>query len=323
VFWNKTKYKNRNRRMSRVHVLDVKVRSSVANRARTRMAGMAIGVTVGTIVGLYLLWCAGAWALNQLVYENQSFAIQEVDVQTDGVISPDQLKRWSKVRRGQNLLALDLAQVKRDLELVAMVQSVSLERILPGTLRIRVAERVPIAQINVPRPRRGGDGIELVVFQVDAEGYVMVPLDPRQRAVPLHAADNEMPVISGINFSELQPGRRIDAAQMAAALQLIQEFDSSPMANLVDLKRIDVSSPAVLLVTTGQGSEITFGLNDFDRQLGRWQQVHQECLRYNRNIASLDLAVNGNTPLRLQEATVLPPPLPGNAKPLRTKRKHV
>ena len=42
------------------------------------------------------------------------------------------------------------------------------------------------------------------------------------------------------------------------------------MAGLVDLRRIDVSSPEVLVVTTGQGSEVTFGLADFDQQLRRW-----------------------------------------------------
>lgn len=320
MFWNKRKY--RNRRLGRVRVLDVKVRSSVAAAARTRMVSMALGVTLGTLLGLYLLWRGGEWALDQLVYENKSFAIQQVEVQTDGVISPEQLRRWSKVKPGQNLLALDLAQVKRDLELVPMVRSVSVERVLPGTLRLRVTEREPIAQINVPRPQAGGDGIELSVFQVDAEGYVMVPLDPRQRAVALTEIDGLLPVISGINVSEVQPGRRIDSEPMRAALRLVQDFESSPMAGLADLKRIDVSSPQVLIATTGQGSEVTFALNDFERQLQRWQLVHYECLRHHRGIATLDLAVTENTPLRMQEASVLPPAAP-KTKPPRNKKKNV
>lgn len=321
MFWNKRKPKNR--RLGRVQVLDVKVRSSVAAAARTRMIVVSLGIVVGTVLGLFALWRGGEWALNQLVYENKSFAIQQIEVQTDGVISPDQLRRWCAVKPGQNLLALDLARVKRDLELFPIIQSVSVERILPGTLRVRVTEREPIAQITVPRPKSSGDGIELSVFQLDAEGYVMLPLDPRQRAVPLAGADDQMPVISGINFAELQPGRRMDSAQMQAALKLIQDFESSPMAGLVDLKRIDVSSPQVLIVTTGQGSEVTFSLNDFERQLRRWQQVHVECLRYNRSIATLDLAVNANTPLRMQEASGLPPATPREVKPQRNRRRHV
>ena len=80
---------------------------------------MALGVAFGTVFGLYLLWRAGEWALDKFVYENAEFAIQRMDVQTDGVIAPDQLRRWSGVKPGVNLIALDLASVKRNLELVS------------------------------------------------------------------------------------------------------------------------------------------------------------------------------------------------------------
>jgi len=285
------------------------------------MAATALGVTCGTILGLYALWSGGEWLLNRLVYENRSFAIQTIDVETDGVISADQLRRWSKVKIGANLLSLDLAQVRRDLEMAPVIKHVSLERILPATLRIRVSEREPIAQVNMPRPN--GDGLEFAVFHVDAEGYVLLPLDPRQRAIPLQGYRSELPLLSGISFSELQPGRSMDSPQLAAALGLIQEFASCPLAGLVELKRIDVSMPQVLVATTDEGSEITFSLNDFDRQLRRWHVVHQECARFQQRIASLDLAVNENTPLRLQEASVLPPEAPKSAKPSRQRRKHV
>jgi cell division septal protein FtsQ len=318
--WFKRKYQNR--RLGRVQVLDVKLRSSQVLAARARMTAVALSVAFGTVFGLYLLWRTGDWALNHFVYENKSFAIQQIDVQTDGVISPDQLRRWSAVRPGANLLALDLARVKRDLELVPMVQAASVERILPNTLRIRVTERQPVAQINVPRPR-DGSSLELVIFQVDADGYVMLPLDPRQRAVPLNQADDQLPVISGLNTSELQPGRKIESAQLHSALDLIAAFESSPMAGQVDLTRVDVSAPGVLTAMTSQGSEVVFGLENFDRQLLRWQKVHEECRRYNKTIATLDLAVVENTPLRMQDAGIVPPPPPKSAKSPRIRKKNV
>jgi cell division septal protein FtsQ len=317
-FRNKTK----NRRLSQTRVLDVKLRSSQVHAVRTRRAVIAFSLCFGTVFSLYLLWRTAAWGLDRLVYENKSFAIQQMEMSTDGVISPEQLRRWSGVKPGENLLALDLARVKRDLELVPMIQSASVERILPGTLRIRVTEREPVAQINVPRPRAGG-GIELVVFQIDAEGCVTLPLDPRQRAVPLTQAEDPLPVISGINVSELQPGRKVESAQARAALQWIAAFENSPMAGQADLKRIDVSAPEVLVVTTGQGSEITFGLDHFDQQLLRWQQIHELGLKMNKVIATLDLAVPNNIPARWLEANTVPPSLPKNAKPQRPKKKNV
>jgi cell division septal protein FtsQ len=147
--------KSKNRRLGREYVLDVKLRSSQVRAARVRMFAVSLGVLFATVFGLYLLWRTGEWALDRLVYDNKAFAIQDIDVQTDGVIGVDQLRRWMGVKPGQNLLALDLARVKRDLELVPLVQSVSVERILPRTLRVRVVEREPLAQINVPRPKPG------------------------------------------------------------------------------------------------------------------------------------------------------------------------
>jgi cell division septal protein FtsQ len=319
MFWRKRK--STNRRLGRVRVLDVKLRSSQVRAARARRIIIGVGVCFCTVLGLYALWCLGELTLNKLVYENKSFAITQVDVQTDGVISPDQLRRWSGVRPGQNLLALRLEDVKRDLELQAMIESVSVERILPGTLRLRITEREPVAQANMLVPRAGG-GFDTKTFQIDANGYVMVPLDPRQRAVPPAQSDDQLPLILGIR-NELQPGRKLESAQVQAALKWIDAFESSPMANLVDLKKIDVVSPEVLIVTTGQGSEITFGLNNFEQQLLRWQKIYEECARTSRTIATLNLAVSENTPLRFTDAAVSPPSAPKTSKPQRIRRRNV
>ena len=315
------KRKSNNRRLGRKFVLDVKLRSSQVRAGRIRMLSVTLAAVFGTVFGVYLVWRTGEWALQRLVYENEAFAIEEIDVQTDGVIAVDQLRRWMGVKAGQNLLALDLARVKRDLELVPLVQSVAVERILPRTLRIRVVEREPLAQINVPQPRSSG-GVEIAVYQLDADGWVMVPLDSHQRANASNPSAEQLPVVSGINPNELQPGRRIEAAQVQAALQLIVAFEHSPMAGLVDLKRIDVSAPEVLLVTTGQGSEVTLALQDLDQQLRRWRGIFDLGRKLGKAVATLDLAVTDNIPARWVEASVTGP-APKLPKPLRTKKKHV
>lgn len=316
------KRRPKNRRLGREQVLDVKLRSSQVRATRTRLGALGLGAVFATVFGMYLLYRTGEWALDRLVYKNKAFAIQEIDVQTDGAISPDQLRRWTGVKPEENLLALDLARVKRDLELIPLVQFVSVERILPRTLRIRITERKPIAQVNLPRPRPGG-GVELAVYQLDAEGYVIVPLDPRQRATPLNQPGDALPVICGINSGELQPGRRIAAPPVQAALRLITAFEQSPIAEGVDLRRINVSSPEVLVVTTSQGSEVTFGLAGLEQQLRRWGDIFDLGQKMNKAIASLDLAVTNNIPARWIEASAVPPAAPKSAKSSRSKKNHV
>jgi cell division septal protein FtsQ len=312
----------KNRRLSHRHVLDVKLRSRQVRATRLRLGAVALAVTFGTVFGLYLFWRAGEWALDKFVYENSEFAIRRVDVQTDGVIAPDQLRRWSGVKPGDNLMALDLVSVKRNLELVSTVGSVSVERVLPGTLRVRVTERQPVAQVDVPRAG-AANGIEVTVFQLDAGGYVMQPLDPRLCVIPLAQIRDQLPVIVGLNVYQLQPGQRVESPQVLAALQLIGTFNRSVMTGLVNLRRIDVSSPGVVVATTEQGGEITFGLDNLDQQLRRWREIYDLGQRMNRAIAAVNLAVSNNVPVRWMEAGAGPVTLPRQNNPPPVRRKNV
>lgn len=313
--------KTKNRRLKTRHVLDVKIRTDQIRKRRMRFSAIALAVAFGTVFGLYILWRTGNWALNTFLYKNKAFAIQQVEVQTDGVISLDQLRRWASVKPGENLLALDLTRVKRDLELVPLIQSAAVERVLPHTLRVRVTEREPIARVYAPQPRANG-GYDMTLFYLDKEGCVMLPLDPRQRSAPAQV-DEHFPTIGGMSAAELRPGRRIDLPQLRSALELIAQFEQSSISSAVALQRIDLSSPGILQITTGQGSEITFSMNDLDQQLRRWNEIYEQGKKFNKNIASLDLAVTNNIPARWVEASTSPFNPPKPAKPSKTKKKNV
>jgi len=155
---------------------------------------------------------------------------------------------------------------------------------------------------------------------LDSEGWVMVPLDPRQRGVP-QSQPEQLPLISGIR--EAHVGRAVELPQAKAALQLINAFEHSPMAGVTELKKIDVSAVEVLVATTGQGGELTFGLADFEQQLRRWQAIYDMGQKMGKAVSTLDLAVSNNVPATWIEASVVPPLPPKAPKILRNKKKHV
>lgn len=299
--------KPKNRAFERRRVLDVKVARRQAVRHRVRVATLAAGLSLGTLFALYLLWRTGDWALNRFVYDNKAFAVQEIDIQTDGVISLDQLRRWAGVRLEQNLFALDLTRVKRDIELVPAVQMVAVERVLPHTLKIRVVEREPVALVHN--------------YLLDTEGFAMLPLEPQQRSVPLQPGER-YPVITGINPDELRPGRPVESPQVRAALKFLVAFEDSAMAPFVDIMRVDISSPDVLQMTTAQQNEITFQTDDFEKQLVRWFLVHSKGQEQSLRIATLDLSVLQHVPLRWLDS-VTPPTTPKLRKTSPYKKKHV
>jgi len=326
------KRKPRNRRVGQERVLDVKLRSAQVRASRLRFLALAMILLFTTILGLYLIWRSGQWALNRLIYENDAFAIKTIDVETDGVMAIDQLRRWSGVKVGENLMALDLGRVKRDLEMVSLIRSVAVERILPHKLRLRVMEREPLAEALIYQTAvRSNAAPEMNQFLLlDRESFVIQPVDPRQRAVPAEA-NEVLPVITGIAPAQLIPGHQLGIPQAQAALDMIEAFNRSPMSGLVDLQRVDISLPGVVVVSTAQGSEITFAIasgeaparaHEFDRELRRWHSVFDFFQKSGKAIASLDLSVPANIPAHAVDAG-LTPPAPRNRNAQHRQKKNV
>jgi cell division septal protein FtsQ len=271
-------------------------------------------------MAFFVLWRGSVWAMDELVYHNPAFGIKVLDIQSDGIIPVQQLRLWAGVKEGDNLFALDLLRIERDLELQPLIQRVVVERVMPNTLKLRVVEREPIAQISGFQPQSGGGEIKSVIFYIDEAGYVMLPLSPPDAALPL----DTFPVLTGVRGTELRPGHRVESPQMHAALKLIVEFGRSPMAGLVDLKSIDVSSSQVLQISTRQGNEVIFPLDSLDRHVRRWRIVHDYALQEGKAIALLDLSVSNNVPARWQETGSFPPVRPNPIKPSRYRKpKHV
>lgn len=317
------KRQRKNRRLSRGYVLDVKLSASQRRENRFRRVTLFLGTSLILFLTVFIVWRGGEMLLRHFVYENPAFAIRVLDVETDGVLSLEQIRTWAGVKRNDNLLALDLARVERDLKLVPAIEAVSLERVLPGGLRVRVTEREPIAQV-IQSQVRAANGYEGGVYTLDANGYFMFPIEAVQRTTPVVLTNDHLPVIVGIPARDIRPGRQSETPQVKAALALVKDFERSPMAGLVDLKEIDVATPGVLVVTTVQGNELTFGLVDFDGQLRRWRSVHDYAQRFGKHINSIDLAVANNAPMLWTDVTgIAPPPRAKTPKTSPYKKKHV
>jgi hypothetical protein len=115
-----------------------------------------------------------------------------------------------------------------------------------------------------------------------------------------------------VTANELRPGRRLQSESAQAALRLLDAFRRSPLADLVEIASIDLSSPEALKTSLKQGGEITFGLNNIERQLQRWYSIYEHGLRLGKSVATLDLSVANNLPMTWAE----PPEVSVDEKPL-------
>lgn len=294
--------KAHNRCFDRRRVLEVKVRSAEARRRRLRFVLLAGACALlAATVGL-LGWRGIERALNELVFQSGAFAVRAIHVHTDGVIPADLLRRWTGVRPGDNLLALDLRRIKRDLELSPLVRSAAVERVLPHTLRLHVRERTPIARARVLRPRAEDQGVELATCYLDETGFVMMEVGGRLRGHHLFPPDETLPLLVGLQLRELAPGRTSEGPALQTALRFLTAFRQSPLARQVAVDQIELGGAESLLVTTAEGSVVTLAGQRFEQQLARWGTVLDHSRRTGRWIATLDLSVTNNLPLRWVEA---------------------
>lgn len=313
---------NRRLRREGENVLRVKLRTDQLHAARTRFAMQVLTVLFGSAVVLFLGWRGVDWAVREFVTENPAFATKRIDLQTEGVLTTEALRKWAGVRVGENLMGLDLARIKRDLELVPLIQSAAVERVLPDTLRIRVTERVPVAQVAVLRPNAGGR-YTTVIHLLDATGFVMLPPDRTMVADPTALQIDWLPEVRGVNDVDLKLGRQVESAQVRAALRLLTHFERSAMFGRSDLRRVDVAGMEVLTATTSTGGEITFASHrDFDTQLRRWRAVQDVATQQGKVISTLDVSISQNLPARWVEASSLPAPPAKPVKPAPYRRKN-
>ena len=292
--WGKRRTGNR-RGHQRYTLLNVDLPAEKVRQQRLRWAARAAGFALGAMALFVAVWHGGGWLLQSGFYHNDHFSVRQVDVRTDGIIQPSHIQSWARVKQGDNLFGLDLQRVKRDLEMVPLIETAAVDRVLPETLRLRITERRPLAQVHGYKQHGNGE-LQQVRFWIDDQGVVIPPIDPK--LTTRDAPPKWMPMIVGLGQADLMPGRAIESPQLAAALKLIRQFDLSPMAGLAHLRQIDVSRRETLEVVTWQGGRMTLALHGLDRQLQRWRQIHDLGRQHQRAIASADLSIKNNLPIK-------------------------
>lgn len=319
MFGSGSKKKKKEKRKA----LEVRARSKSLRALRLRLAWNALAISTGIVLVLLVVWKGGEELLRRYVYTSPSFALENLEIITDGIIPQEQIRRWSGVERGANVLALDLSQMKRNLELVPLIEQAFVERRLPRTLIIRVAEREPIAKVVVFQPRASDGMLEPVEYYLDHAGMVIPPYARTLNPQAFDLATRWLPGVTGLRAEELRAGHMVSRPAVLDALRWIQAFRGSEMASRVEVSSVDISDAGTLEILTEQGNEVTFRSREYESQFARWRKVHDYGLRQAKVIAELDLAVTNYVPASWLELTNAPARLvrPPTESPYR--KKHV
>lgn len=159
-----------------------------------------------------------------LVYGSHYLAAAHVRVSGVGQLTPDEIEAAAQVPLGQPLARVDLTAIEARVAALAPVDSVSVTRDWPDTIDISVAERVPIAVVDVGGELRGMDH-EGVLFR-------------RYRTRP-----TELPLV--VTRSGASAGAIKEAAKVVAAMP-------AELATRVDHVEVATVDSVTLLLRDGR-----------------------------------------------------------------------
>jgi len=253
-------------------------------------AGVKLALVAGLLAG------AGWGAMEGLqafFMENEEFRLREIELETDGRITETHVAELAGLDPRASVFAFNLAEIRERIEARPGVVRAGVSRRLPGTLRIRVEERVPVAWIECrPLGAAGRDPENGLLL--DAEG-VCFRCDPwwAEKA-------RELPVImlNEGHDGELGGGRPLRCREGRRALHLVLLSEELLAEEEWGLEVVAVRNEYSLLAATSEGTWVTFGMYDHERQLRDLLVLRRHLLQTDRVLAAANLIPERNTPAR-------------------------
>jgi len=145
-------------------------RPADAGRVRRNYRRVQVGRLIGLARNAVIIAgvAIGSFAAYRHVQSGHQFAVKTIVV--DGAVHTPRSAIDAVTRQyvGMNLFKLDIGRVRRDLGALPWISHVDVEAHVPDTLRIRVAERSPVALVD-----NGG-----TIGYVDEQGVAFAALSP-------------------------------------------------------------------------------------------------------------------------------------------------
>lgn len=286
----RSRFRLRSRKKSN-HSLNVRVNSKKSISIRRRLFFLKVfkWSAVLTLAGLVLI---GAYrGIDSFLFESPKFLLRNISYQTDGDLPRGRIVNYSGIEIGDNILRIDLKDVRRQIiDQLPQVKEVRIVRDLPGDISISINERVPVAWLNgiddIGAEKKNVGGILL-----DLDGHAFLCEDSASRY-------DRLPVIFSEESLHMEAGQRVHALTVLRGLRLAVDFSTAFQSRSVRLKSLRSETDYSLIGYLNNNAEITFGLNEIDRQIGDLKLLLKEATRRGKVLATANVMVKKNTPVK-------------------------
>jgi cell division protein FtsQ len=231
-----------------------------------------------------------ACALASTLIESPLFVVTGVEVHASGRVSPDEIRRVSRIRPGMNLVTLDTDEVSRRLEAHRWIQNATVVKRFPDRVLIKVRMREPAAVIGIR-----GD-----LHYMDGEGTVLGRIRAGEAL--------DFPVVTGLD-RDVQEARRCRGGRdVQQALGLLRVLQATPSLGRVSEIHLDPSE-GLSFVLEGFPLPVYVGWSGFSGKVIRFEKILPGVIARAAFIERVDLRFSDQIVVR--EGRGQKPRLPG------------
>ncbi len=146
--------------------------------ARSWRARLWTALRVGTLA---IVLIGSGWYVQEVMTSGQAFAVVRLRAIGNSRLSEGEVEGLLDGLKGRNIVTTPLEPWRQRLLASPWVREASLRRALPGTIEVRITERVPMAVA------RSGDSLLLI----DEQGAIVDEFGPRYRSL-------DLPIVEGL-----------------------------------------------------------------------------------------------------------------------------
>lgn len=269
-------------------LLNVRMRRQTIRKRRITFVFGAIWQSLFFTSLLISSWLGANKLIAKFFYKNPCYNIHRICINSDSVFSDQEVLKLTGLQLGDNIFTVNLETVRQKLLSVDQIGTVVLRRIVPDTLQIVIHVRAPVAWLA----SESGTGTVDVhnAFLLEASGTFYKPIHVPNRYLSL-------PIICGVNQKRLAAGDLLATEDLHQALELLR-LASARHHPPIFIRLLDLSPGYCIRVLSASNTSITFSTKNFEEQLNRLQKLIKICAVSGRRIASINLFVQRNTPVR-------------------------
>lgn len=178
----------------------------------------------------------GAAALVWLVFFSPLLAVREVKLSGAKHTSAAEVQGAAGLDSSDNLLLISSSEIAERLKTLPWVKSVTVDRKLPGTVKVSITERRAAAFLAV--------------------GDRHFTLDRRARVLASGAVGEGLPVLAGVLMEPPEPGERLESTELSGALEALSSLSKRQRA---DVRAVFAPSTERITFQMSDGIQVRYG----------------------------------------------------------------